>query len=88
MEGAEFEFDGPLGYEDFPTKLKVSCTLKPCRPRDKADIESMFNAGKGRFYVPAEGVLDPSIDYPVDPYGKVYDENNYMARNASKFANG
>ena len=35
---ADFQFDGPLGYEDFPTKLKVVIELQPNRPRDKADI--------------------------------------------------
>tara|TARA_B000000441_G_C21741281_1_gene353994 strand:- start:128 stop:1891 length:1764 start_codon:yes stop_codon:yes gene_type:complete len=88
-ENAEFSFKGPLGYEDFPTKLEVICTLKPCRPRDKADIESMFNAGRGRLYVPAEGVLDPSKTYDVDAYGKTYgDKKGHMARQAGKFANG
>jgi len=55
LQSAKFEFDGPLGFEDFPTKLKLTITLKPGRPRDKADIESMFNVGKGRIYIAPEG---------------------------------
>jgi hypothetical protein len=58
LQNAKFEFEGPLGYEDFPTKLKVTVTLKPGRPRDKSEIESMFNTGKGRMYILPEGTKD------------------------------
>lgn len=58
LQSAKFEFSGPLGYEDFPTKLKVTVTLKPGRPRDKSEIESMFNTGKGRMYILPEGTKD------------------------------
>jgi hypothetical protein len=55
-EKTEVQFTGPLGPLDFPENLEVSITLKPGRPRDKSEIESMFNAGKGRFYMtPAKG---------------------------------
>lgn len=85
----DFEFEGPLGYEDFPTKLTVTIKLKPGRPRDKADIESMFNAGRGRLYLSEDGVLDPSITYDVDAYGKVQgDRYGDLARAAAKHANG
>lgn len=46
------EFDTELGLEDFPTSVKATFTLEPARPRDITDIESMFNAGKGRMYLP------------------------------------
>jgi len=85
----DFEFDGPLGYEDFPTKLTVTIKLKPARPRDKADIESMFNAGRGRLYITEEGAIDPSITFDADPYGKIYgDKSGNLARKASNFGNG
>ena len=88
-ENAEFEFDGPLGYEDFPSKLKVTITCKPARPRDKLDIESMFNAGRGRMYITEAGTMDPNESYDVDAYGKVYgDKKANAARQASKFSNG
>lgn len=44
------EFGDMLGYDDFPTEIKFTVDLEHCRPRDNAGIESMFNAGKGRFY--------------------------------------
>lgn len=89
---ADFQFDGPLGYEDFPTKLKVVIELQPNRPRDKSDIESMFNAGKGRLYLPEQGVLDPSTgSYDVSAYGnKEFKGRSKEAfiKKAAKYANG
>lgn len=57
-EKTEVQFTGPLGPLDFPENLEVSITLKPGRPRDKSEIESMFNAGKGRFYITPKGGPD------------------------------
>lgn len=57
-EKTEVQFTGPLGPLDFPENLEVSITLKPGRPRDKSEIESMFNSGKGRFYVTPKGGPD------------------------------
>lgn len=68
LQSASFEFVGPLGYEDFPTKLKLAVTLKPGRPRDKTEIESMFNSGKSRMYVQPEGAPDIAL-YNQGAYG-------------------
>lgn len=65
LQNAKFEFEGPLSYEGFPSKLKMTVSLKPGRPRDKAEIESMFNAGKGRIYLQPE-VEGKSLDDVVD----------------------
>lgn len=40
-----------LGNDGFPTKFSVTCSLKHAMPRGQAEIESMFNAGKGRTYL-------------------------------------
>ena len=90
---AKFAFEGPLGYEDFPTKLKVTIELAPNRPRDKSDIESMFNAGKGRLYVPEQGVFDVGQgSYEVSAYGnKDNGGSKFPAdalKKAAKLANG
>lgn len=50
LDDTEVEFDGPLGADDFPTKLLVTCTLKPARPRDRTDIMAMFSRN-GRTYL-------------------------------------
>lgn len=44
------QFNDVLGYDDFPTEVKFVVEMEHCRPRDNANIEAMFNAGKGRFY--------------------------------------
>jgi hypothetical protein len=62
---AAFKFEGPIGYEGFPSKLKMTVELEPGRPRDKSEIESMFNAGRGRFYLQPE-VEGKSLDDVLD----------------------
>ena len=64
-------FEGAMGVQDFPEKMVVTISLKPGRPRDKADIESMFNSGRGRFYLqPNDGTSNINNTLNVDPYGK------------------
>ena len=53
--------------------MKVEITLKPGRPRDKTEIESMFNAGRGRMYLQPEWGEGEGLDIDamvnVDAYG-------------------
>lgn len=42
-----------LGYDDFPMEVKFEIDVKHGKPRDKGDIENMFNAGRGRIYASA-----------------------------------
>lgn len=71
LQDTQYEFEGPLGYEDFPSKLKVTITLKPGRARDRGEIESMFNAGRGRMYLqPDDGLPTSPREGIVDAYGK------------------
>jgi hypothetical protein len=55
MEKTDVEFDGPLGPDDFPTKLKVICTLKPARPRERLGILDMFHRN-GRIYTTVDPI--------------------------------
>lgn len=43
LDKTEIEVFGALGYDDFPTNVKVTCKLKPARPRDRTEIMSMFS---------------------------------------------
>lgn len=53
------EHMGPLGLDDFPTGLKVTCTLKRGKPRDLRDIEKMYMHGNDRiFYSMGPKVFD------------------------------
>jgi hypothetical protein len=94
----ELSLKGPLGIQDFPEELELKVTLKPARPRDKAEIETMFNAGRGRFYIkPYSG---PNLDNEknIDAYGKArysasgesghLNMTTYMQEEMRKFTNG
>lgn len=89
LHDTEISFEGPLGFEGFPTKMKVDIVLKPGRPRDKTEIESMFNAGRGRMYLQpewggADGDMDINAMVNVDAYGhksgKVMKNTPYVSR--------
>ena len=41
---------GPLGLDDFPTKLVVDVSLKRAKPRDSNEIERLYNSGAVRIY--------------------------------------
>ena len=79
-------FEGPMGLQDFPERMVVEITLKPARPRDKAEIESMFNTGRGRFYLqPADGIdINATVD--VNAYGKT--QKSSLDGELRKQANG
>jgi hypothetical protein len=47
-----------LGYDDFPMEVSFELDIKHGKPRDKGDIENMFNAGRGRIYASAKGIKD------------------------------
>jgi hypothetical protein len=47
-----------LGADDFPTEVTFTVSLKHGKPRDKGDIESMFNLGNGRMYY---GINDDAV---------------------------
>ena len=84
----EVNFEGPMGPNDFPERMVVIVKLKPARPRDKAEIESMFNLGRGRFYIqPAESV-DINAVTDVDAYGKTKGKKSNLTKELRKIANG
>lgn len=48
--GIKFAFSDQLGADDFPEEMTATISLEHGRPRDKGDIESMFNRGGGRLH--------------------------------------
>ena len=68
--GTKVSFKGGNSVQDFPEEMEVEITLKPGRPRDKADIESMFNAGRGRFYIKPKDGVDINKTRDVSEYGE------------------
>tara|TARA_B110000093_G_scaffold65062_1_gene70633 strand:- start:2730 stop:4478 length:1749 start_codon:yes stop_codon:yes gene_type:complete len=79
-------FEGPMGLQDFPEKLVVEITLKPARPRDKAEIESMFNSGRGRFYIQPADEIDINATIDVNAYGKT--QKSKLDSELRKYSNG
>lgn len=57
-DNVEMTLGKGLGYDDFPMEVKFVVDVKHGKPRDKGDIENMFNAGRGRIYASAEGEED------------------------------
>lgn len=50
MTNAQVQHMGPLGLDDFPTELKVTCTLKPAMSRDLVGIQKMYTQGVNSIY--------------------------------------
>ena len=46
----DISFSDTLGPDDFPTEIKASFTMEHGRPRERGEIESIFNRGDGRLY--------------------------------------
>ena len=57
-----------LGYDDFPMEVKFEIDVKHGKPRDKGDIENMFNAGNGRIYASSQ---DNSAFLPSEEEGGI-----------------
>ena len=49
-DGVDIKFGEKLGPDDFPTEFTATFNLKHGRGREKGEIESMFNRGRGRLY--------------------------------------
>ena len=81
LRSSSVEFEGPLGFEGFPSKIKLTVELEPARPRDKGEIESMFNAGRGRMY------LQPEVEGAVD-IDAIVDVSAYGNKDRGKFTPG
>lgn len=59
--GMTMKFNNELSYDDKPTEVTFSLSLKNARPRGAQEIEQIFNAGKGRIYVYPQYDDDPDL---------------------------
>lgn len=50
LKKTTIEHYGPLGLDDFPTGLKVTCELERGKPRDLRDIEKLYMHGNDRIF--------------------------------------
>jgi hypothetical protein len=58
VTNAKLKLSENFGVDDFPTDISFEITLEHGKPRDKGDIESMFNRGEGRLHYAPFGVKD------------------------------
>ena len=56
----DIKFSDTLGPDDFPTEIRASFTMEHGRPRERGEIESIFNRGDGRLY---QGVVKTQSNY-------------------------
>lgn len=83
-------FGETLGHDDFPEDITVECTLKHAMPRGRAEIEQMFNAGRGRMYWKPKDVIgsltqtDTTHNIPT-PFGSVPNNLNDVINARAKF---
>ena len=61
-----------LGADDFPTEIMFTIKLTHGKPRDKGDIESMFNLGNGRLYygINDDAVFSSTANSNIDTSGQ------------------
>lgn len=50
LKNTTIEHTGPLGLDDFPTGLKVTCELERGKARDIREIEDLYMKGQDRIY--------------------------------------
>jgi len=87
-QSTDIQFEGGFGVQDFPERMVVTIKLKPGRPRDRAEIESMFNAGRGRFYLTPEDGVDINITQDMSAYGNKDRKGSQYSDKFRKIATG
>jgi hypothetical protein len=67
-------FSDALGPDDFPTTVEASITLAHARPRERGEIESIFNRGDGRLYQTVKSTSSNAQTYnsEIDISGQVF----------------
>lgn len=70
LRNTTIEHYGPLGIDDFPTGLRVTCELERGKPRDSADIEKLYMHGNDRIYSPMGPALKRMYEGSKEYRGK------------------
>lgn len=76
-KGIEVNFSNTLGPDDFPTGIEAKLTLGHARPRERGEIESIFNRGDGRLYQSVQNTASNAQTYfaDIDLNGNVFTPN-------------
>lgn len=84
IESSTIQHYGPLGFDDFPTGLKVTINLKHGRPRDMIELGKMYTGGKSGIGVPlSRDVYSKYIDDNFVIRKSAYDANQFATMWAS-----
>ncbi len=90
LTNCEIKHSGPLGIDDFPTQLRVTCELESAMPRDITKIEQMYLMGDSRIYTPmsitGQKVYENSKRYKSSGNGKTVTSNKDTAESATSSA--
>lgn len=62
LDDAQLQISGPLGLDDFPSEIKVTCNLKHARSRDAVEIGRMFTKGTNGIYYTYLGKGRPGMN--------------------------
>jgi hypothetical protein len=81
------EHSGPLGIDDFPTKLKVTVQLKHARPRDIGAIEKMYAFGASSIYK-GKSKSNPSRVYKIFEKDATSSNNRQQVMSSSSWVEG
>lgn len=63
LTNTTIEHYGPLGIDDFPTGLRVTCELERGKPRDIRDIEKIYMHGNDRIYSSMAGEIKTMYEH-------------------------
>lgn len=74
IDNSKLELGKELGFNDFPNSFKYTINLKSARDRGRQELEKIFNAGRGRFYVYPNKESNP--DFYFYPKGENTEDGN------------
>lgn len=83
LKNTTIQHYGPLGLDDFPTGLKVTCELSRGKPRDIRDIEKLYMHGNDRIYTS----MGPKI-FDMYEHSKEYRGVNGKVGGVSSYSGG
>ena len=63
----EVSLSGALGPDDFPTKIMVTCSLEPARPRDRLDMIAMFSRNARTYLTQSPTTVEYKKDFKGEP---------------------
>ena len=92
LTDTSIEHYGPLGLDDFPTNLKVTCTLTRGKPRDIREIEKMYMSGNDRIYhgmgPKVFDMYKASQEYQKNRSNKTFETYSYSDSNGGELITG